>query len=195
MRLERPLTITPSQTVGPFYAYCLTPTGYDFPPLAQSTLATEDAVGKRITLRGQVLDGDAAPVPDGMIEIWQPDGEGRFAGHHAALEYSSFKGFGRANCDDSGFFTFDTVKPGQVMTRDGQPQAPHIAVAIFGKGINRQLWTRIYFDDEESNSDDPILALVPAELRPSLIAKCSANDAYEIVFRLQGAGETVFFQA
>ena len=195
MRPDKLLTITPSQTVGPFYAYCLTPIGYDFNALAGSSLATDDAVGKRITVRGQLLDGDAAPVPDGMIEIWQPDGEGRFAGHHPALDKSTFKGFGRANCDDAGFFAFDTVKPGPVMTREGMPQAPHIAIAIFGKGINRQLCTRIYFDDEPSNASDPILALVPADRRSSLIARRCADDTYEIGFRLQGAGESVFFQA
>jgi len=195
VRNETLLTITPSQTVGPFYAYCLAPIGYDFSPLASQSLATADAVGTRITIKGLLLDGAGEPVPDGLIEIWQPDGEGRFAGHHPALKHSEFKGFGRTLCDDAGDFSFETVKPGRVMTRDGRLQAPHIAVAIFGKGLNRQLCTRIYFDDEKSNSADPILNMVPDNLRQSLIATSSADQSYKIVIRLQGEGETVFFQA
>src|SRR5487761_1407759 len=97
------LMITPSQTIGPFYAFCLTPNGYDFPMLATGSLATGDALGERITVNGQVLDGNADPVYDAMIEIWQPDGEGRFSGH-PELKNSKFKGFGRTTCDEAGRF-------------------------------------------------------------------------------------------
>ncbi|MBB6469098.1 protocatechuate 3,4-dioxygenase alpha subunit [Aminobacter lissarensis] len=185
--------ITPSQTVGPFYAYCLTPFEYDFPPLASGILATDDAVGARVIIKGRLLDGDGAPVPDGMIEVWQPDGEGRFAGQHPALKNSKFTGFGRTACDEQGWFTIETVKPGRVPLTNGELQAPHIAVSIFGKGLNRQLYTRIYFEDESSNLEDPVMALVPNDLRTRLIAKACFAGGYQITFKLQGEDESVFF--
>jgi protocatechuate 3,4-dioxygenase alpha subunit len=196
MPTDKPSTITPSQTVGPFYAYCLTPTAYNFPALSSNMLATEDAVGRRITVAGHIYDGDGEPVPDGLVEIWQADGEGRYAGHHPALKNSLFKGFGRTECDANGRFLFETVMPGRVMTRDGTLQAPHLALSIFGKGLNRQLYTRLYFAGEASNESDPVLSSVPPELRPSLIAQRSASNenAYEFVIRLQGKDESVFFE-
>ncbi len=193
--MTKPLTITPSQTIGPFYAFCLTRAGYDSPILATGSLVTDDAVGERITIKGQVFDGNDAPVPDSMIEIWQADGEGRFAGYHPALKNSKFKGFGRTPCDDGGRFMIETVKPGRVLTRDGVLQAPHLALCIFGKGLNRHLYTRVYFDDENSNDTDQILSTLPTDLRPTMIAKSSSNQTYEIVIRLQGKCESVFFEA
>ena len=75
MRIEAPMTITPSQTVGPFYAYCLTPDDYQtIPPIFGRNLATDDAVGQRISISGTLIDGDDHAIPDGMIELWQPDG-------------------------------------------------------------------------------------------------------------------------
>ena len=113
MVTNKPKTITPSQTVGPFYAYCLSPVNYKFRMLASNSLVTKDVEGKHITLRGTVLDGDGLPVPDALIEIWQPDGLGRFSGHHPLLKTAEFKGFGRAMCDALGLFSFETVKIGR----------------------------------------------------------------------------------
>src|SRR5207248_2951020 len=71
--------ITPSQTVGPYFAIALTPGGYDWVPSAGNDLLTPDASGERIRIEGRVLDGDAKPVDDAMIEIWQADSAGRYA--------------------------------------------------------------------------------------------------------------------
>jgi protocatechuate 3,4-dioxygenase alpha subunit len=195
MPTEAPLIITPSQTVGPFYAYCLTPGAYrTLPALFSSKVATEDAVGNRIAIRGIITDGVGAPAPDALVEIWQPDGGGRFAGAHAELQNSTFKGFGRSTCDESGTFTFQTVKPGRVPTADGILQAPHVALSIFGKGLNRRLYTRVYFSDETSNAEDPVLLMLPEDERQTLIAEKTGEGIYDIRIRLQGPGETVFFE-
>lgn len=189
---SEPFVITPSQTVGPFFSFCLAPR--DRPGIGSARLATSDAVGIRITIEGRVLDGNHAPVPDALIEVWQADGEGRYAGFHRGFAASSFTGFGRATCDDQGRFTIETVKPGQVVDLDGRAHAPHIALGIFGKGINRRLYTRIYFPDENANGGDSVLSSVAAERRTSMMAEKidAAGQRYAFTIRLQGADETVF---
>jgi protocatechuate 3,4-dioxygenase, alpha subunit len=190
-----PSVITPSQTVGPFFSFCLTPG--DRKGLGCDSLAAPDAVGCRISVAGQLLDGFGAPVPDALIEIWQADGEGRYAGFHQRRDASSFTGFARFECDGEGRFMIETVKPGSVVDLDGRRHAPHIAVGVFGKGINRRLYTRIYFADEKANDDDLVLSLVPAERRSTMIAGSSnvEEGRYDFVIRLQGADETVFLDA
>jgi protocatechuate 3,4-dioxygenase, alpha subunit len=192
---REPVVITPSQTVGPFFSFCLAPR--DRAGIASPRLVTTDAVGSRITILGRVFDGRGAPVPDALIEIWQADGNGRYAGFHRPYKALSFNGFGRATCDDAGRFTIETVKPGSVVDLDERSHAPHIAVGVFGKGINRRLYTRIYFGDEKANERDPLLSSVAAERRSTLIARVSEKNKnnYEFTIRLQGAGETVFFDA
>ncbi|SEQ94751.1 protocatechuate 3,4-dioxygenase, alpha subunit [Faunimonas pinastri] len=192
--------ITPSQTVGPFFAYALTPTAYDFAALVSNNLLTDDAVGQAIRVEGTIYDGQGLPVPDAMVEIWQADGQGRFAGNDTApLPNGAFKGFGRSECDKLGQYGFATVKPGPVPGPDGRQQAPHINVGIFARGIVRRLFTRIYFEDEAANGSDPILSLVPEELRPTLIARRTGDrdgaPIYAFDIYLQGELETVFFEA
>lgn len=183
--------ITPSQTVGPFFACCLTPEAYGAPGIAGNEVATPDAPGARIRIEGRVLDGAGEPVPDAMIEIWQADGEGRYpdgAGNAAV------RGFGRAETDADGRFAFATVKPGPVPGPGGAPQAPHIAVSVFARGLLNRLATRLYFPDEPGNADDPVLALVPPERRGTLVARTPSAGVYAFDIRLQGEDETVFFE-
>jgi protocatechuate 3,4-dioxygenase, alpha subunit len=195
-RRDRPAGITPSQTAGPYFAYALTPAGrYAIADLATNDLVTDDAAGTRIAIEGRVLDGDGELVTDAMLEIWQADGEGCFPGADPALSNARFKGFGRVECDEEGRYSFRTVKPGRVPGPNGTSQAPHINVGVFARGILRRLFTRIYFDDEPANASDPILALVPAEARPTLVARRAGEGAYVFDIRLQGTNETVFFEA
>ena len=190
--------ITPSQTVGPFFAPSLTP-GKDYPwhQSIANDLITSDASGQRIRIEGRVLDGDGAPVNDAMVEIWQADAAGRYA-HPADKQRpnAKFTGFGRAGSDAQGRFSFSTVKPGAVAGPDGKKQAPHIVVAVFARGLPRHAYTRIYFSDEAANAADPILDLVPAERRATLIARREEKNGgpvYAFDIRLQGENETVFF--
>jgi protocatechuate 3,4-dioxygenase, alpha subunit len=192
--------ITPSQTIGPFAAPCLTPneqgkTNYPWQQLINGNLVTPDAVGDRIRIEGKMFDGEGAPVDGILFEIWQADGQGRFAHpRDPRRTNTSFKGFGRVESNMDGSFTFDTVKPGRVPGPNGTMQAPHVVVAIHMRGVLSHLFTRIYFSDEASNAEDPILQLVPAGRRDTLIAKRDASGAvYRIEFRIQGDRETVFF--
>ena len=190
--------ITPSQTVGPFFSFALTPgTNYTYVGLAGDDLLTEDTVGEPIVIVGRVIDGEGIPLPDAMIEIWQADGAGRYPAEGAPAN-TAFKGFGRSDTKDGGFH-FRTVKPGSVLAPDGNPQAPHINVGAFARGVLRRMFTRLYFEGEPANQSDPVLALVPADRRPTLIARRDGtiDGAARYVFdiRLQGKGETVFFEA
>jgi protocatechuate 3,4-dioxygenase alpha subunit len=199
--------ITPSQTVGPFFAYGLTPVGrcdwkpgdvYKWKNTVESNLVTPDASGERIRIEGRVLDGDGAPINDAMLEIWQADAQGRYAHprDNRALPNAAFKGFGRSATDKAGVYAFDTIKPGSVPGPNGKPQAPHIVFCIYSRGMLRQVYTRMYFPDEAANTADPILSLVPAERRDTLIAKKDmrgGQSVYMFDIRMQGEGETVFF--
>jgi protocatechuate 3,4-dioxygenase, alpha subunit len=191
--------ITPSQTVGPYYAYGLVPTKrYDWTDLAINNLVTPDATGERIRIEGRVTDGDGQPINDALIEIWQADAQGRYA--HArdqrAVANSTFKGFGRVGTDAKGEFSFETIKPGPVPGPNGRPQAPHILVAYFSRGLLTHMYTRIYFAGEAANAEDPILTLVPADRRDTLVAKKEVRGTqvvYRFDIRVQGDKETVFF--
>lgn len=196
MSNQRPDGITPSQTVGPYFKYGLTPNGeYEWSDAFTGNLLTPDVSGERIRVEGKVCDGGGAVVVDCMLEIWQADAKGRFSDpqDRRALPNSSFKGFGRCGTDTTGGYAFDTIKPGSVPDPDGKPQAPHILLAVFARGVLLHLYTRIYFDDETSNADDPVLAQVPADRRATLIARKSAGGVYTLDIHLQGEDETVFF--
>ena len=195
--------LTPSQTVGPFYAYGLTPKGraqwdpnghYSWKETIGDNLITPDVIGDRIRIMGGIYDGDGLPIPDAMLEIWQADGRGRYANDPGsrARPNAAFKGHGRSACDKDGVFLFDTVKPGQVAGPNGTMQAPHILVSIFGRGMLRQVHTRIYFEGEPANATDPILALVPEDRRHTLMAK-KDGDVWRWNVHMQGDNETVFF--
>jgi protocatechuate 3,4-dioxygenase, alpha subunit len=187
--------ITPSATVGPYFLYGLIPSTYGGQDLITNSLVTPDVTGERIRIEGRIVDGEGAPVADALLEIWQADAAGRF--DHAAQSdqrpNTTFKGFGRAATDGEGRYWFETIKPGRVPGPNGALQAPHIAVNLFARGVLKQMPTRIYFSDE-ANADDPILALVPAQRRATLIAQRSDSAAtYTFDIRLQGENETVFF--
>ncbi len=192
--------ITPSQTVGPFFAYALTPDDYDYAPLTSNDLVTADTVGDPIRIEGRVVDGEGQPVPDAFLELWQADGAGRFAGHeNGAKPNTSFKGFGRGATDADGRYSFHTVKPGAVPGLEGRTQAPHINVGLFARGVLRRMFTRIYFEDESANTGDAILELVPEDRRQTLIARRDGTvdgvPRYVFDVCLQGDNETVFFES
>ena len=192
--------ITPSQTVGPYFAYGLTPNGkYEWNDAFTNNLVTADTSGERIRIEGRVFDGDGQPVSDCMLEIWQADAQGRFSDpkDKRALPNSAFRGFGRSGTDANGDYAFDTIKPGPVPDPDGRAQAPHILLAIFARGMLLHNYTRIYLDGEADNAADPVMALVPAERRGTLIARRepgNGNAVYRFDIRLQGDNETVFFE-
>jgi protocatechuate 3,4-dioxygenase, alpha subunit len=140
------LKATPSQTVGPFFHYALLDED-------QSKLVAPDHPSA-IRIEGRVRDGAGEVVPDAMLEIWQANAAGRYAHLEDDREdiplEDGFYGFGRCSTDVEGRYGFITIKPGVVPGPEGQPQAPHILVSVFARGLLKQLVTRIYFPDEEA---------------------------------------------
>lgn len=192
---------SPSQTVGPYFAYGLSPAQYGYPHQSVVTpdLASETTEGEPIRLIGQVLDGEGTPINDAMIEIWQANTHGRYRhpadGRQDNRLDPDFTGFGRSGTgvDRAARFVFNTIKPGAI----GDGQAPHLNMTVMMRGLLVHLFTRVYFDDEvDANEKDPVLALVPDARRHTLIAhrqSATAGSVYRFDIRMQGLDETVFF--
>jgi protocatechuate 3,4-dioxygenase alpha subunit len=187
-------TPTPSQTIGPFFAYCLTSSDYGYKLIADNVI--NSISGQKIQITGQVLDGGRRPIPDAMLEIWQADPEGQFY-EAGKFKDPSFTGFARTGTDLNGNFLFRTVKPGVFKNSTGILQAPHINLTLFARGLLRHLTTRIYFSDEEATYKDPFIThLVPEPRRNTLVARLEKNNADHICYtfniNLQGENETAF---
>jgi protocatechuate 3,4-dioxygenase alpha subunit len=171
---------TPSQTVGPFFDFCLTP------DTTHGRVCPDSASRLRLTVR--VIDGAGDPVPDAVVEIWQAcDAPGKPAG------------FGRLGTREDGSCEFDTVRP-----CDPPEGAAHVNICLFARGLLRHLYTRVYFADDPRLASDPVLALIPEARRDTLIARKRAagskdpaydekDPAYVFDIHLQGPRETVFF--
>ncbi len=183
------LLTTASQTVGPYLKI-------GFAALSIDSIAAAKVTGERVTIQGRLFDGDRKPVNDSAIEIWQANARGKYASpadtQDAPVE-PGFRGFGRVLTGADGEFRFTTIKPGRVPGPGGVLQAPHLAVVIFMRGSLRHLLTRIYFPDDPANAEDPVLKLVPADRRATLIGRTVAPATIEWNIIMQGADETVFF--
>ena len=168
---------TPSQTVGPFFEI-----GFGWLHTPELVAASHPGA---IRIEGQVLDGNADPVPDAVIEIFQADEQGRFPPDTDA----AWGGFGRCLSDESGRYHFVTVKPGAV----AQDAAPHVDVSVFARGLLQRVVTRCYFGDEEqANANDPLLRSIPGDLASTLLAQPD-DGTYRFDVHLQGEKETAFF--
>ena len=180
-----------SQTVGPYFSIGLS-------PLCSEEVAS-GSQGEAIMVEGHLLDGDGVPVPDGFLEIWQADASGRYISEQPASSVAEAVGYGRIRTCPDGSFRFKTIKPGAVPYDADRMQAPHLVVLLFMRGLLRNLVTRLYFPDENANLTDPVLQLVPAERRSTLIAQPGSKPDtlhWDIVMRQQKENtkpETVFF--
>jgi len=190
------LQATTWQTVGPFFSIGLS-------RLYCDNLASAGVFGERAEVSGRILDGDGKPVPDGMIEIWQANAQGKYAHPDDVQDKpveKGFSGYGRVATDAGGQFRFTTIKPGRVPGPDGPGgtamlQAPHLAISVLTRGLLKRLVTRMYFPDEPSNGEDFVLNLVEPSRRATLVAKKIDGRAGTLEWNvvLQGADETVFF--
>lgn len=178
MRLQR----TPSQTVGPYLSI-----GMDW---ADGPLVVPEGTPGAFWMRGRVLDGTGEPISDAVVETWQADPDGAFV---TGTDTKGFRGFGRSLTVDEGNWAIHTLKPGRIPGVDGRPQAPHIDVAVFARGLLKQTFTRIYFSDEPvANASDGVLESVDPDRRTTLVA-AETDGEYRLDIRLQGPHETVFF--
>lgn len=172
------LRATTSQTIGPYLRI-----GLEW--MVIEDLAPKGAAGERVTLQGRIVDGDGQPVNDAAVEVWQADSHGKYE--------SAFRGYGRSLTDEGGNFRFRTIKPGRVPGPQGRMQAPHLVVTIFMRGLLKQLLTRVYFPEDPANAEDPVLSLVPAGRRGTLMATRKSDGLLAWNVALQGENETVFF--
>lgn len=163
-----------SQTVGPFFHLAGN--------MDLGCVAGPEVEGLRIRLACRVFDGDGVSVPDALIEVWQADANGSYGGC-----------FGRLASDEQGVCVFETVRPGRVAGPKGAPQAPHINLIVFARGLLRHLYTRVYFAGDRANEDDAVLAMIPAERRHTLMAHSAEPRVWNFEIHLCGDRETVFF--
>ncbi|MEM5404468.1 protocatechuate 3,4-dioxygenase subunit alpha [Paraburkholderia unamae] len=188
---------TPSQTVGPYFAYGLCPQQYDFDfkSLFTGNVVGPETPGEHITLIGRVIDGDGNAVFDAMLEFSQVDANGRYPASREEIAKDGFRGFARVGTgtDAQHRFIVHTVKPGV----ENAGEAPHLNVIVMMRGMLTHTFTRIYFEDEAAaNAADPVLSAVPAARRDTLIARRSeqaGSIVYTFDIRMQGEQETVFF--
>jgi protocatechuate 3,4-dioxygenase, alpha subunit len=178
------LACTPGQTVGPFF-------GLGLPYPGDSDLLDE-ADADAVRLHGGVYDGAGEPIPDALIELWQPDGAGRVPRAAGSLRRdgsAGFTGFGRAATDADGHYGFTTLTPGPV---GGRP--PFFAITVFARGLLDRLFTRAYLPGGGLDAD-PLLASVDAGRRATLVCvdeSASGRKGYRFDIHLQGPNETVF---
>ena len=186
--------LTSSQTVGPFFSGALLRED-----ARRNVLVGPETAGERIRVEGRVIDGDGAPVPDALVEIWQANAQGRYnhpLDQRAEPLDPAFSGFGRSGTDDAGRYWFETVKPGPVPFDRERSQAPHIMVTVFARGLLNHSVTRLYFEGEAANEADPVLRQVPRDRRATLVAKreqAGGPPVYRFDIVLQGQGEAAFF--
>lgn len=188
---------TPSQTVGPFFAYSLTAKqySYDYNSIVDGSLINDTIAGECIYITGSIFDGNGNTISDAMIELFQADAEGNYVTQYPNIPITQipFKGFGRlgTGTNEAHQFNFKTIKPGTV-----NGHAPHIDVILFMRGSLRSLYTRIYFSDE-ANDKDILLNSVDTARRQTLIANrkdFNGATVYHFNIHMQGEKETVFFE-
>jgi protocatechuate 3,4-dioxygenase, alpha subunit len=185
------LPVTPSQTIGPFFAVGLCwPDGPDVVP---------EGTPGAVRIGGRVTDGAGDPVPDALVETWQADPQGRFAhpddprGPAGGSGVPGFGGFGRCATDAEGCWAVRTLRPGPLPAPEGGTEAPHLDVSVFARGLLHRLVTRVCFPDEaDANAADPLLASIPdPAVRARLVAVVD-GPGLRFDIRLQGEQETPF---
>ena len=191
---------TPSQTAGPYVHIVLALAAAGIEPREHeiwNEMAKPEAPGEHILLLGNVYDGNGHLVRDSFLELWQADDQGHY--HIDFDQDKPFNSFGRtATTFDAGEWTVQTIKPGVVNNAAGVSMAPHINISLFARGVNIHLHTRLYFSDEaDANAKDPVLNLIeqPARRETLVATRCEVDGkpAYRFDMRIQGEGETVFF--
>jgi len=165
----------------------------------------ESAIGERIILHGRVLDENARPVPNTLLEVWQANAGGRY--RHRKDTYlapidPNFGGCGRTLTDENGYYYFRTVKPGAYPWRnrvnDWRPA--HIHFSVFGSSFSQRLISQIYFEGDPLIARCPIVQTIPDKAAiDSLVAALDMNAsvpldslAYKFDIVLRGRRSTLF---
>ena len=187
--VDNRLKQTPSQTIGPFFGFGLTPKeySYGFSELVSGKMRSADLAGEPVIIRGRVIDGENTAINDAMVEFWQADPNGY---HNTKIREGLF-GYGRSGTgiSEKQEFYFETYKPGSI----GTGYAPHVDIIVFGRGISNHLFTRMYFPDEIDNENDLLLNQLEEQQASRLIARLVRPGFYYFDIFLQGIKETPFF--
>jgi protocatechuate 3,4-dioxygenase beta subunit len=194
---------TTSELSGPTFGHG------DIDPLDNDLLrnfaTTGDPVGERILLHGRVLDENARPVPNTLVEIWQANAGGRYRHkkdtYLAAID-PNFGGCGRTLTDDQGYYQFRTVKPGAYPWRNwvSSWRPAHIHVSVFGTSFAQRLITQLYFEGDPLIAKCPIINTIPdPRAIDQLVAALDINAsvpfdclAYKFDIVLRGHRSTYF---
>ena len=164
-----------------------------------------EAMGQRMFVYGQVLDENARPVPDTLVEFWQANAAGRYRhkreGYTAPLD-PNFGGCGRTLTDENGFYSFRTIKPGAYpWPNNGNDWRPaHIHFSIFGRSFGQRLISQMYFEGDPMIWQCPIVSTVPDKSAiDQLIARLDRENttpmdalAYRFDIVLRGRRSTMF---
>lgn len=164
-----------------------------------------DPIGERIIVHGRVLDENAKPVPNTLVEIWQANAGGRY--RHKKDSYlapidPNFGGCGRTLTDENGYYFFRTIKPGAYPWRNwvNSWRPAHIHLSVFGTGFVQRLITQLYFEGDPLIKICPIVNTIPDEQAiDQLIARLDLNAtipldtiAYKFDIVLRGRRSTLF---
>ena len=166
---------------------------------------TGDPIGERIIVHGRVLDENARPVPNTLVEIWQANAGGRY--RHKKDSYlapidPNFGGCGRTLTDDNGNYVFRTVKPGAYPWRNwvNNWRPAHIHFSVFGTAFAQRLITQMYFEGDPLIAKCPIVQSIPEQRAvDQLVAALDLNAslpldsiAYKFDIVLRGRRQTMF---
>jgi len=194
---------TISEITGPRFGHAdIDPIDND---LIRNYAKTGDPVGERISVHGRVLDENARPVPNTLVEIWQANSGGRY--RHKKDTYlapidPNFGGCGRTLSDENGQYAFRTIKPGAYPWRNrvNNWRPAHIHVSVFGSGFLQRLITQLYFEGDPLIAHCPIVHAIPdRDAVQQLTAKLDLNAtipldsiAYKFDIVLRGRRSTLF---
>ncbi|WP_298965986.1 protocatechuate 3,4-dioxygenase subunit beta [uncultured Roseibium sp.] len=193
-----------SETTGPVFGH------NDIDPMDRDLIynyaqSGESAIGERIILHGRILDENARPIPNTLVEIWQANAGGRY--RHKKDTYlapidPNFGGCGRTLTDENGYYYFRTVKPGAYPWRNwvNNWRPAHVHMSIFGTAFCQRLITQCYFEGDPLIPECPIVKTIPdPEAIEQLIAKLDMNAtipldtiAYKFDVVLRGRRSTLF---
>ena len=139
-----------------------------------------EPLGQRIIVTGRVLDENARPVPNTVIEIWQANAAGRYI--HARDNWpapldANFTGVGRATSDAQGRYRFITVRPGAYPwgNHHNAWRPAHIHLSLLGPAFATRLVTQMYFPDDPLIELDPIANAVPMPYRDRMVSRFDIN--------------------
>jgi len=179
---KKPLVIVPSRLIdasAPVFGWG------EVAPTDNDLLSQHDGVpiGEQIIVRGRVTDSWGRPARNMLVELWQANAGGKYVHDHDPTPKPHdphFTGAGRTLTDESGEYTFKTIKPGSYpwMPHPQAWRAQHIHLAVTGRGLSQRLVTQMHFPGDPLLGQDPIVSTIPDErARERLVSRLDWDAA------------------